>query len=114
MMDWFFFFQAEDGIRDDRVTGVQTCALPISRYLAAIRWKKGCLACLRHRLQAEQKNSFTEISTERRGNATSVRRQSGNRIPASDAFRIARHAGATPDGTRTGMPTNRQLDALLI
>src|SRR5438552_6787007 len=26
-----FFFQAEDGIRDDLVTGVQTCALPISR-----------------------------------------------------------------------------------
>src|SRR5438876_11849876 len=25
----FFFFQAEDGIRDGRVTGVQTCALPI-------------------------------------------------------------------------------------
>src|SRR5258708_29755479 len=25
----FFFFQAEDGIRDDLVTGVQTCALPI-------------------------------------------------------------------------------------
>src|SRR5260370_29245531 len=27
----FFFFQAEDGIRDSSVTGVQTCALPISR-----------------------------------------------------------------------------------
>src|SRR5437870_11395708 len=26
----FFFFQAEDGIRDGHVTGVQTCALPIS------------------------------------------------------------------------------------
>src|SRR5947209_19560536 len=26
---WFFFFQAEDGIRDIGVTGVQTCALPI-------------------------------------------------------------------------------------
>src|SRR5258708_28387900 len=28
--DYAFFFQAEDGIRDDLVTGVQTCALPIS------------------------------------------------------------------------------------
>src|SRR2546429_4678240 len=28
---YFFFFQAEDGIRDVAVTGVQTCALPISR-----------------------------------------------------------------------------------
>src|SRR5437763_8408938 len=26
---YFFFFQAEDGIRDTSVTGVQTCALPI-------------------------------------------------------------------------------------
>src|SRR6266699_4750089 len=32
-----FFFQAEDGIRDADVTGVQTCALPISRRWA--RWK---------------------------------------------------------------------------
>src|SRR5690606_40108499 len=28
---FFFFFQAEDGIRDFHVTGVQTCALPIFR-----------------------------------------------------------------------------------
>src|SRR5256884_6380925 len=32
----FFFFQAEDGIRDVAVTGVQTCALPIS--FAVDRW----------------------------------------------------------------------------
>src|SRR5437867_12453044 len=30
----FFFFQAEDGIRDRTVTGVQTCALPIFAYAA--------------------------------------------------------------------------------
>src|SRR5256885_7658660 len=29
----FFFFQAEDGIRDYKVTGVQTCALPIWRVI---------------------------------------------------------------------------------
>ena len=29
-----FFFQAEDGIRDSPVTGVQTCALPISDLMA--------------------------------------------------------------------------------
>src|SRR3712207_8310908 len=54
----FFFFQAEDGIRDIGVTGVQTCALPIFLRLemaismcsvsprAAVRsarWPKGCL-----------------------------------------------------------------------
>src|SRR5688500_9644106 len=31
---FFFFFQAEDGIRDYKVTGVQTCALPIWAYLS--------------------------------------------------------------------------------
>src|SRR2546426_2287310 len=38
---FFFFFQAEDGIRDYKVTGVQTCALPISSPAARrreIRW----------------------------------------------------------------------------
>src|SRR5689334_25312153 len=30
LLPLFFFFQAEDGIRDGTVTGVQTCALPIS------------------------------------------------------------------------------------
>src|SRR5690625_5769831 len=34
----FFFFQAEDGIRDGHVTGVQTCALPIS-------WCRALLFC---------------------------------------------------------------------
>src|SRR5262249_57769369 len=39
----FFFFQAEDGIRYWSVTGVQTCALPISR-LADVRVSGGVLA----------------------------------------------------------------------
>src|SRR5438552_6678524 len=34
----FFFFQAEDGIRDDLVTGVQTCALPIWAKSLAAAW----------------------------------------------------------------------------
>src|SRR5688572_31013163 len=33
---FFFFFQAEDGIRDLTVTGVQTCALPISGGIQAV------------------------------------------------------------------------------
>src|SRR5258708_1016905 len=44
---FFFFFQAEDGIRDDLVTGVQTCALPISWFLPACRdyqWRQVALA----------------------------------------------------------------------
>src|SRR5258708_27209974 len=39
----FFFFQAEDGIRDDLVTGVQTCALPISAGACRVahKWRSG-------------------------------------------------------------------------
>src|SRR6266446_9348378 len=43
VMCFFFFFQAEDGIRDYKVTGVQTCALPISPENAARSSKNvGC------------------------------------------------------------------------
>src|SRR2546425_13004003 len=35
---FFFFFQAEDGIRDKLVTGVQTCALPISLAIGVGLW----------------------------------------------------------------------------
>src|SRR2546427_3328828 len=45
----FFFFQAEDGIRDLTVTGVQTCALPISGRPAP------CRTSLHHRHLAAQR-----------------------------------------------------------
>src|SRR5699024_11591925 len=37
VFDVFFFFQAEDGIRDRNVTGVQTCALPICFFQILVR-----------------------------------------------------------------------------
>src|SRR5690606_40588718 len=54
---FFFFFQAEDGIRDFHVTGVQTCALPIypgrvpaaGRATTTARPGRGCTACGRRR-----------------------------------------------------------------
>src|SRR5258708_10767426 len=39
----FFFFQAEDGIRDDLVTGVQTCALPILQLTGVLHFHVGLL-----------------------------------------------------------------------
>src|SRR5437868_15256271 len=41
----FFFFQAEDGIRDRNVTGVQTCALPILKIQAG-RSREAPASCL--------------------------------------------------------------------
>src|ERR1022692_5121216 len=54
----FFFFQAEDGIRDYKVTGVQTCALPIS-------WSGGRKG--NHRLS--MKNTHPARKTSRRWRA---------------------------------------------
>src|SRR5437764_14537140 len=50
----FFFFQAEDGIRDTSVTGVQTCALPISSCLheAVVAHRR---AGVRHRAHGRSK-----------------------------------------------------------
>src|SRR5437868_10408176 len=51
-LDQYFFFQAEDGIRDRNVTGVQTCALPIlaaSRALARTALMKAGPASIRSR-----------------------------------------------------------------
>src|SRR5712664_2183242 len=53
-MGFFFFFQAEDGIRSLIVTGVQTCALPISR-LAALRATPGDIDKLFEAAEASRK-----------------------------------------------------------
>src|SRR6266511_726737 len=47
---FFFFFQAEDGIRDFHVTGVQTCALPISARRAGQEHDPELLLELLHRM----------------------------------------------------------------
>src|SRR2546430_5662621 len=55
---FFFFFQAEDGIRDLTVTGVQTCALPIfsdrapTPFELARRWDLSCARRHRSRIAA--------------------------------------------------------------
>src|SRR5207244_9706966 len=53
------FFQAEDGIRDDLVTGVQTCALPISIFLPWI-----FLPSSLHRCKVVNVTSFMLIFTQ--------------------------------------------------
>src|SRR5256885_1533910 len=79
---FFFFFQAEDGIRDYKVTGVQTCALPISPTTAdmqKLRVEIAHLDLLVKKLQAElqierqynqaletQIRTLTEVRSEER------------------------------------------------
>src|SRR5438270_5274585 len=59
-LSFFFFFQAEDGIRDLTVTGVQTCALPISPLPARRPWPRGgagrtALATAQHESDLERR-----------------------------------------------------------
>src|SRR5687767_15410054 len=69
---FFFFFQAEDGIRDKLVTGVQTCALPISFGLALLLLAIGELTSiavsglLSKQRQAMEKDHPSLRSEERR------------------------------------------------
>src|SRR2546430_16659205 len=51
---FFFFFQAEDGIRDLTVTGVQTCALPISAAVGRL---------VRSREAVRHEDDLAEITT---------------------------------------------------
>src|SRR2546426_9042454 len=67
----FFFFQAEDGIRDYKVTGVQTCALPIST-------ARGIST-----LQGGRLFSFTQFSESRGG-----KNQTEREDPVGDATSI--------------------------
>src|SRR6267154_3500329 len=60
----FFFFQAEDGIRDGRVTGVQTCALPISTAVQDPRERpQGAqeAADQAHRRHADERSEFSAL-----------------------------------------------------
>src|SRR5438552_7098411 len=57
---FFFFFQAEDGIRDDLVTGVQTCALPIS-FSRMTHFAASSYAVTRTRLASFNPNLFPEM-----------------------------------------------------
>src|SRR5256885_3570346 len=75
---FFFFFQAEDGIRDYKVTGVQTCALPI---------------CPRLRIRGRAVG----------GGAPDPRRGSGAREAVEDGGRLERRRRGGPAAPRTDL-----------
>src|SRR5688500_20253947 len=84
---WWFFSQAEDGIRDDKVTGVQTCALPIFAKSCSIaltmsaRWRKSAWSA---------RSSTTSRSWHRRTPPRSEERRVGRgRITAGTLDEVA-------------------------
>src|SRR5216684_7972261 len=106
---FFFFFQAEDGIRDVAVTGVQTCALPISASWSSAasgpRWANTSGSAVR-RLACTVLASWTRRSIgscgRRRAYELTNRRRSGSRrrrmSSADDAGVYGFAAGTQPGG----------------
>src|SRR5438270_7039109 len=71
---FFFFFQAEDGIRDLTVTGVQTCALPILLFFAfLISIVTGVLFGLAPAVQAANPNQLENLREGSRGSGVGRR-----------------------------------------
>src|SRR5260370_27976342 len=99
---FFFFFQAEDGIRDSSVTGVQTCALPILALDG-----RGRVATLRSlaTIDAEQGRVDNAIASDREALALAVAPSAIERITIQLAVHTAA-AGHLEEATA-------QLDAML-
>src|SRR5215211_6165173 len=73
----FFFFQAEDGIRDHCVTGVQTCALPIfggAEELRELRFRRRSSSAIRSSWLATRSPSRRICSSIRSSTATTTSR----------------------------------------
>src|SRR5256885_3684514 len=84
LLFFFFFFQAEDGIRDYKVTGVQTCALPISPRAAPPYWWRSRGVACSSRSAADR---WTGASC--RARATSPRPRGGRCIPEREIGRAS-------------------------
>src|SRR2546425_8127364 len=81
---FFFFFQAEDGIRDKLVTGVQTCALPISAARAPIYERCAWIAC---RQRSERRSADPERDAQIATRDASADRVRGVAPPGHDERR---------------------------
>src|SRR5699024_12174420 len=89
----FFFFQAEDGIRDRNVTGVQTCALPIS-LIRALEYVGAVIVPLNHRLTP------TELRYQLQDSGASL-------VVFNDRFTANAQEAATPAQVKIGRASCR-------
>src|SRR2546422_1138315 len=105
---FFFFFQAEDGIRDVAVTGVQTCALPISPLAGHLRLKPAP----RSPLQQSERHDARRPSRARppRPHAAALAREpllSPRRHHGGDLWRAGALAEPPPRLHRAALPPPR-------
>src|SRR2546430_16034223 len=90
---FFFFFQAEDGIRDLTVTGVQTCALPISGRLDPTD---------RHRRESEPRGRHQSSTRIPRGDRREQRKDSDCHGPQRDRREAETRRGRPSSGGAQG------------
>src|SRR6266536_1867342 len=104
--DFFFFFQAEDGIRGPLVTGVQTCALPIS----PVAWLSPTLRALpgpalRARWVTRNRGSAVALASriwpQASGDAssTAITSMSGGAWPSTESRHASRYSGTPYTGS---------------
>src|SRR2546430_3499117 len=120
----FFFFQAEDGIRDLTVTGVQTCALPISsREDPGILEKEGPLLREEQRKAGEVGALLIDLDLREVGVVREVEGETGGHaildlaadLPAPAGFgsdRVVAFHAREPVGRDGPYPSGRHLDTL--
>src|SRR2546430_5268785 len=93
---FFFFFQAEDGIRDLTVTGVQTCALPIWARLMKEQFQANDAAC---RLRFHTQTGGSTLTAQQ---------------PENNVVRVAIQALAAVLGGTQSLHTNAYDEALAL
>src|SRR5690606_40556640 len=107
-----FFFQAEDGIRDFHVTGVQTCALPISMKtpnLFLLLVALLAFSCNREKDPLDEKKANLETykkeSSELNAKIVALEKEIASMDPRSEERRVGKECGsrgAAGDETRRG------------
>src|SRR5258708_15781570 len=105
--NFFFFFQAEDGIRDDLVTGVQTCALPI---LAARARRSPARQHGQHGARRLQREKRPIPALTPAGVSTSSKYSSVSWLPSNVA--LDRLPGESPSGTKLKTSPSQWLSSM--
>src|SRR5437870_13626357 len=95
---WILFFQAEDGIRDGHVTGVQTCALPIYGLFLDSGQMRACQAPVRFGTTRSGRSEERRVGKEcrcRRSLCTYEKERKQRRLRCSEEVSRLEEPGAT-------------------
>src|SRR5882762_11589347 len=103
---FFFFFQAEDGIRDSSVTGVQTCALPILAHRDSVN-SLSCTIVTSLPIRRKTSRHVAIVSSDVCGMRTN---SSASTCPAKDTKRKPMHrSGQNVIAAKSAMETSREV-----